>query len=256
MEVEMSNVIRVSMAAAGRFGAIALLLIGGCVTGQGADSEKKKLTVMTRNMDNGTDLGYIFAATHEKSYAYGMQATWDEIHRSNFKQRAARLAEEIEEAAPELIALQEVTLWRVGPLLSPPATGVLYDQLDLLLAELAKRKLSYGVVAVQVEVDAEAPVPTVGVDLRMTDRDVILARQDLPSSLFRVLSAHSQQYAAMLQLGNPVLGQIPVPCGWLVADVVVDGVKLRFVNTHLQAAIPGVPEAEQAQHQQGQGTAG
>src|ERR1035437_9956071 len=65
------------------------------------------ITVMTRNMDAGTDLNYILA-------------------------RASRLADEIATHKPDLIALQEVTLWRTGPLLQPPATEVLYDQLDLL----------------------------------------------------------------------------------------------------------------------------
>lgn len=248
----MSHFILVSKAAAVRLGWIALLLGCWCGTGVGADSVNKTVTVMTRNMDAGTDLGYVLAATDAASFARGMQATWAELHSSNFEQRAARLAEEIEETAPDLIALQEVTLWRVGPLLSPPATQVLYDQLDLLLTELAKRNLHYGVVAVQMEVDAEAPVPTVGIDLRMTDRDVVLARLDLPRSQFEVLGAQTHQYAAVFNFGNPVLGQLSVPSGWIAVDIAVKGSKFRFVNTHLQAAVPGVPLAEQVQREQAQ----
>jgi endonuclease/exonuclease/phosphatase family metal-dependent hydrolase len=250
--MNMSNVIRMSKAAHVRLRWIPLLLCCWCATGMGAAGANNTVTVMTRNVDAATDLGFIFAATDEASFARGMTATWAELHSSNFAQRAARLAEEIEAAAPDLIALQEVTLWRVGPLLSPPATRVLYDQLDLLLSELKKRDLHYGVVVVQTEVDAEAPVPTVRMDLRMTDRDVILARLDLPRAQFEVLNAQAHHYAAVFNFGNPVLGQLSVPCGWLAVDVAVNGSKFRFVNTHLQGTIPGVPEAEQVQRDQAQ----
>ncbi len=199
----MTNLACVSKAAAVRLGLTALLLGCWCAAASGGGPT---VTVMTRNMDAATDLGYVFAAGDQASYKHGLAATWAELHSSNFKQRAARIAEEIAAASPDLIALQEVTLWRVGPLMSPPATGVLFDQLDLLVAELAKRDLHYGIVSVQTEVDAEAPVPTVGLDLRMTDRDVVLARIDLPPSRFRVLGVQASQYAAVFTFGNPVLG--------------------------------------------------
>jgi len=50
---------------------------------------------MTRNVDAGTDLGYIFAATDESSYVQGMAATLAELQASNLQRRAARLAAEI-----------------------------------------------------------------------------------------------------------------------------------------------------------------
>ena len=246
----MTRFVCMSRAATARLGGIALLLGCWCAAGLRLEGASPTVTVMTRNVDAATDLGYIFAATDEASFARGMAATWAELHSSNFKQRAARLAAEIEAAAPDLIALQEVTLWRVGPLLSPPATTVLYDQLDLLLSELAKRDLHYGVVAVQTEVDAEAPVPTVRMDLRMTDRDVVLARLDLPRSQFEVLNAQTHRYTAEFSFGNPVLGQLSVPCGWIAVDIAMNGSKFRFVNTHLQAAIPGDPAAERVQRDQ------
>jgi endonuclease/exonuclease/phosphatase family metal-dependent hydrolase len=239
-----------SMAAVARLGCIALQLGGWFFSATAADGANNTVTVMTRNMDAGTDLGYVFAASDAASFARGMASTWAELRDSNFKRRATRLADEIEAAAPDLIALQEVTLWRVGPLLSPPATRILYDQLDLLLTELSKRNLNYQVVVVQTELDAEAPAPTVGMDLRITDRDVVLARQDRPRSEFAVLGSHARQYAATFDFGSPVLGQLSVPCGWISLDVAVNGSRFRFVNTHLQSAMPGVPAAEQTQHDQ------
>jgi endonuclease/exonuclease/phosphatase family metal-dependent hydrolase len=67
-----------------------------------------------------------------------------------------------------------------------------------------------------------------------------------------VLGAQSRQYAAVFTFGNPVLGQLSVPCGWIAVDVQAGGSQFRFVNTHLQAQIPGVPDAEQVQRAQGE----
>src|ERR1019366_3948099 len=246
----MSNVIRVSKAAAVRLGWIALLLCCWCLTGIGADSSNSTVTVMTRNVDAGTDLGYIFAATDESSFVQGMAATLAELQASNFQQRAVRLAAELGATKPDLIALQEVTLWRTGPIMQPPATNILYDQLDQILAELGKLNLHYGVIAVQSELDTEAPAPLTGIDLRTTDRDVILARLDLPQSQFDLFNAQTHRYKSVLTIGSPILGQLAVPCGWMAVDVVANGSKFRFVNTHLQTPITGMSQAEQVQRAQ------
>jgi len=246
----MYHVTRMSKAAAARLGWIALLLCCWCVTSMGADATHSTVTVMTRNMDAGTDLGYVFAGTDEGSFVQGMAATLAELQASNFQQRAARLAAEIGANMPDLVALQEVTLWRTGPMMQPPATGILYDQLDLLLAELAKLNLHYGVIAVQSELDAEAPVPTAGIDLRMTDRDAILANLDAPQSQLDLFNAQTHRYRAAFTFGSPILGQISVPSGWLAVDVAANGAKFRFVNTHLQGTEAGIPEAERVQREQ------
>jgi len=203
------------------------------------------ITVMTRNMDAGTDLNYILAATDQASLLAGTAATLAEVKASDIPARASRLADEIATHKPDLIALQEVTLWRTGPLLQPPATEVLYDQLDLLMAELAKRKLHYGIVAVQSLLDAEAPVPTEGLDLRMTDRNVILARIDLPQSQFDISNVQTHRYRTIFQFGSPLLGEFVEPAGWMSLDVEVFKSKVRFVNTHLEST--SVPQGDQIQ---------
>ena len=203
------------------------------------------LTVMTRNMDAGTDMNYILAATDLESLMAGTAATLAEIKASGIPARASRVADEIAIYRPDLIALQEVTLWRTGPLMEPPATEVLYDQLDLLMAELAKRRLRYGVVTVQWLLDAEAPVPADGVDLRITDRNVILARLDLPRPQFALSNIQTHRYDAIFQFGSPLLGEFIEPTGWISVDVEVLNRKFRFVNTHLEST--GVPGGEQIQ---------
>ena len=203
------------------------------------------VTVMTRNMDAGTDLNYILAATDQASLFVGTAQTLAEVKASGIPARAARLAEEIATHKPDLIALQEVTLWRTGPFLQPPAAEVLYDQLDLLMAELTKRKLHYGIIAVQWLLDAETPVPSEGIDLRMTDRNVILARIDLPRSQFKLSNVQISDFDTIFQFGSPLLGEFVEPMGWMSVDVEILKSKFRFVNTHLQST--GVPGGEQIQ---------
>ena len=197
------------------------------------------VTVMTRNMDAGTDLGYILAATDQNSLFAGVAATLEEIQASGILARASRLADEIAANRPDLVALQEVTLWRTGEFLQPPAKDVLYDQLDLLVAELAKRNLHYSVTATQLLLDAEVPVPTAGIDLRMTDRNVVLARNGLPKSQFAVSNVQMHRFNTIFEFGSPLLGQFSEPAGWISMDVEILNSKFRFVNTHLESA--GVP---------------
>jgi endonuclease/exonuclease/phosphatase family metal-dependent hydrolase len=222
------------------------LIIGTVIFSQSARAENPHvLTVMTRNMDAGTDLGYILAAADQTSLFAGTAATLAEVKASGIPARAARLADEVAAYSPDLIALQEVTIWRTGPLLQPPATDVLYDQLDSLMAELAKRKLHYAIVAVQSLLDAEAPVPSENLDLRMTDRNVILARNDLPQSQFDISNVQTHRYTTIFQFGSPLLGEFVEPAGWMSLDVEVMKSKVRFVNTHLESA--SVPNGEEIQ---------
>ena len=238
----MMNATRVSANALRLF---ALLLTGSALIPVWA--ENPKVTIMTRNMYAGSDLGCVFAATDEASFVQCMAATLAQIKSSRIPERAALLAEEIKAQKPDLIALQEVTLWRTGPMLEPPATEILYDQLDLLLAELSKRKLHYGIVAIQTLVDAEAPVPTDGIDLRITDRDVILARLDLPQTQFDLTNAQTHRYKAAFVLGSPLLGELVIPRGWMSVDVAAGTAKFRFFATHLESTYPGVPLGESTQ---------
>jgi endonuclease/exonuclease/phosphatase family metal-dependent hydrolase len=208
------------------------------------------VTVMTRNMYFGANLDPILAATDVASLAQGTAAVYDQIQKTGFAARAAKVADEIAAGRPDLVALQEVSLWRTGPLLSPPATDVLYDQLDLLLSALAQRKLHYGVIAMQHLVDAEAPVPTANIDLRLTDRDVILANLDLPQAVFDWTNAQTHRYQAIFGIGSPVLGQFTMPRGWLSVDIVMQGVKFRLAATHLESTYPGIPDGQKAQEAQ------
>ena len=226
---------------------IVLVVLVAALVSMGLAASGPRITVMTRNMDAGSDFGAIFAATDDTSFAMGVALTLAQVKASNVPARAASLADEVKAAKPDLISLQEVSLWRTGDIMQPPAVTVLYDQLDLLTAELNKRGLHYAVVAVQTLIDIETPVPTEGIDLRLTDRNAILARNDLPSSQFDVSAAQSQRYQNTFNFGSALLGQFAIPRGWMSADVNVSGRKFRYFNTHLESTYPGIPQATDVQ---------
>lgn len=202
------------------------------------------LKVMTRNMDSGTDLNLIVAATGATSFAQAISATLAEVQAANIPARAARLADEIDAQQPDLIGLQEVSLWRTGPLSTQPAGAntILYDQLGLLMTELAKRQLHYGIVAVNSLTDVEAPVTLQNLNLRLTDRDVFLARNDVSQSVLDIYNIQMRRYQVALPIGlvNPFLTGLSVFQGYIEADVSFHGQVFRFANTHLLSLIPGV----------------
>jgi endonuclease/exonuclease/phosphatase family metal-dependent hydrolase len=90
-------------------------------------------------------------------------------------------------------------------------------------------------------------VPTEGIDLRLTDRDVILARNDYPQAQFDVSAAVAQRYKATFVFGSELMGQLAISRGWLSVDVNAAGRKFRFVTTHLESTYPGVPDGEKTQ---------
>jgi hypothetical protein len=130
-----------------------------------ADQNENTVKIMTQNVDAGTDFGYFARVSTLPAFLQGAYLTYLEINASNIVPRAAQLAGEITLHHPALVGLQEVTLWRKGTLnfstTPPSATMVLYDQLNLLLTNLANH---YTAVAVQTLTDVEVPVPRAGLD--------------------------------------------------------------------------------------------
>src|SRR5829696_4076070 len=125
------------------------------------DSGGPKVTVMTRNLFLGADLGPVIDAGSIPEAIDGAGVIWNEFQATNFPERAVPLAREIERAKPDLVGLQEVALWREqtpsdggAPPLSPlpgaaPATTVAQDFLAILLGELKKAHANDEVVGVQ-----------------------------------------------------------------------------------------------------------
>lgn len=204
-----------------------------------AEGNARPVKVMTRNLYFGADLTPLVGATSIPDLAVKAAQVFGKVQATDFPARAKVLAFEIEEADPHLIGLQEVALWRTGEpgvLDGPvtPATTIVYDFLALLQAELANRGLQYSVVTAQDEFDAEVP-SALGYDIRLTLRDVILAKANLPPDELILSNATSANYSTLLTL-QTVAGPVTFKRGWTSVDATVNGRAFRFINTHLEPA--------------------
>jgi endonuclease/exonuclease/phosphatase family metal-dependent hydrolase len=211
------------------------------VTAWGFAAQPSAVSIMTQNMDAGTDLTYAIAELQGVfPTGIGVELTYQEILASRLPDRAALLAVHIADKKPDLLALQEVTLWRTGPSVDT-ATSVLFDQLQLLLAALAAKGVPYDIVAVNTLGDLALPKASGGA-LRFTDRDALLVRADLRPPAFHLSDVHSSIFDAVYSLGG-----LQVPSGWISAMVHTGNRHFRLVNTHLQSPVQGDPSAAAVQ---------
>jgi endonuclease/exonuclease/phosphatase family metal-dependent hydrolase len=224
------------------------LLLGATASGLSqtayASREPHQITIMTRNMDSGTGFGPVVSAQTFPEFLAGVAELYAEVQASHPPERAAGIAREIAAAQPDLVALQEVSQWRTGPLFGNPTT-VVYDVLASLLADLDARGLHYTPVAVIPEWTIAAPCAC-GFSVGYSDYDVILARTDLRSVDFTVYNMQVGHFTHLLTVRS-VVGPVTIPRGWASVDVHIPGKTFRFVTTHLEATSPPVQVAQGAE---------
>jgi hypothetical protein len=217
-----------------------------------ADPVPRPVKVMTRNLYLGADLTPAIQATSQLELALAGTQIWNTVLATDFPERAKVLAKEIADAEPALIGLQEAAIWRTGPPDGPPMFGgtpamdVEFDFLQSLLDELEAIGTPYVVVLSQEEADLES-ITVSGFDIRLTQRDVILAdRSKVDAGELACTNAQGAHYPPQIQLNLPLLG-VPVEStrGYVSADCVVNERAFRFVNTHLEAFSAGF-RAQQA----------
>jgi len=240
--------------------AAVLALIIAAIVRVSTPDESGRVTVMTRNLYLGGDITRPVRAALGRTGPDALLALGQANHelreivdRTEFPTRSRLLAAEIAAARPDLIALQEVALWRQGAieldqLGRPNATDVDYDFLATLLADLEGHGVGYDVVQQQQGSDVEAPAfgnttDGTGRDVRLTLQDVILIRQDSP---VRVTGRGGAQFGTRLDidLGGATFS---FQHGYAWADVQVGQDRLRFVATHLesQSAEVALAQAEE-----------
>lgn len=199
---------------------------------------KRDVTVMTRNLYLGTDLNPIFGAPTQLALFASVAAGWAQVQSNDFPARAQAIADEIASAKPDLVGLQEAMLYRTqvppdGP--ATPAQTVAYDFVQLLVGALAQRGLHYAAVSTFTGTDAELPAgvpPTM--DVRLTDRVVVLARMDEKKGDLVLSNAQSGTYTTNITVPT-VAGPITLRRGWASVDVSRHGRSFRFVTTHLES---------------------
>jgi endonuclease/exonuclease/phosphatase family metal-dependent hydrolase len=212
------------------------------------------ITVMTRNLYLGADITPVITAQGPEEFFAAVSEVLAKVALTNFPERADGLAAEIAEKMPQLVGLQEALNFTFnGSNTAPPFRDYLAD----LLAALTARGADYRVAGVVRNLALELPFG--GNVIGVIDRDVILARSDVPTETidFGSLCRTSQDgcnYQVIATVPNPLGSEFP-PIGIERGFVAVEaewppGNWTTFVNTHLEGREVGpyrLLQAAQAQ---------
>jgi Endonuclease/Exonuclease/phosphatase family len=215
--------------------AAAALMMTAAAPVQAAREERadRELSVATYNLYLGADLTPLFGATSLPDLVARAGQVYAQMVRTDFPRRAEAVADQIAEHEPSVVGLQEVALWQRGALGGDLVTT--YDFLSILLDALERRGLNYEPVASNTNFAGVLPVSATEA-AAFVDRDVIIARADLPSSALKVTNPQSVTFDAMLTLPTGIPGlSFDVPRGYSTVDVKVRGTWVRIANTHLEA---------------------
>ncbi len=245
-----------------------LLTTPADAAGQVGGGKAPAVKVMTRNLYLGADIMRPIAAVQQaaidhpgdqvallNAFANANDVTRDIVDATDFDTRADLLAGELATNQPDLVGLQEVALWRSGPMDDPlgadflktNSTVVDYDFLATLLQAAKDHGVEYKAINVAKRADVEGPAYEGHVfqpdfanarDVRLTMRDVILKRV---GSAVKVVkgSKGNQIYEHNLSFdldSDPATdNSITFNRGYQWVNLTDDGYKFRFVNTHLEA---------------------
>ncbi|MCB0281372.1 MAG: endonuclease/exonuclease/phosphatase family protein [Calditrichae bacterium] len=209
------------------------------LTELGSSEANGTIKVMTRNIYIGADVDGLLSEDVTINQIPSLVAlAYKSLQDADFEERAKGIADEIEKTKPHLIGLQEVSkIFTQTPsdfLGGNPvkAQNVVYDYLEILLNELNSRGLNYSAVSTVDNADIELPMLASPLDdIRLLDRDVILARNDVTVS-----DELSENFEAML-IADTTFGLV-VPRGFTSVKATVGGNTYRFINTHLEAFDP------------------
>jgi endonuclease/exonuclease/phosphatase family metal-dependent hydrolase len=221
---------------------------------------KRSLDTMTVNLYVGGGTERILALDptapgYLSNLVVAVTGVYYEIAASDPHARLHGVAKAIAERKPDLVAVEEASLVRnqsPGDLLvggTSPATNVVFDYLEILVQELAAQGASYAVVSSIDEFDVELPMLNLQTgsidDARLTDRDAILVRTDLPPGFLTLSHAQSGHFVNLVPL--PSIG-LSVLRGWCSVDVAMRGENFRFICAHLEQEV--FPDFQLAQAQE------
>jgi endonuclease/exonuclease/phosphatase family metal-dependent hydrolase len=212
--------------------AVVVVVALASVAGAGAAGQRAgrsaKVTVMTRNLYLGGNL-LPLATSPPSQFQGAVSGLLDHVRASDPNARMKLIAGEIARAKPDLVGLQEVSLWRTGPIGTKPARKVVYDFLGDITRQLARLHAPYRVVTAHLSLNLQAPSDK-GEEVRFTDGDAILARTGVT-----VRHVSAGDFKSQLKISTQSLGSVTVTRGWTALDATVGGARLHFVNAHLES---------------------
>lgn len=203
-----------------------------------AQAGTRQLKVATYNIYLGADLAPLALAQTPQELVARAGIAYDQVVATDFPSRARAISRLLRSERPEVIGLQEVALWKKGPLGGRLHTT--YDFLDILLRELRRAGLHYRAAAVDDTGTTTLPISATE-QASFTNRDAILVQDGVS-----VTNAQAHLYAAKLVITTPFGLTFTTPRGWSALDVALKGksTRVRVATTHLQPGVPAIRNAQ------------
>jgi endonuclease/exonuclease/phosphatase family metal-dependent hydrolase len=234
--------------------AFAMSVTGLPVAAQAASSNQLRITAMTYNLFQGSELTEASNATTPADFLAAVAQDYGEVQRTDFPERAQAIAAQAQSAAPDLIGIQEAALWKTGTASAtfppPPPATVSYDFVKILVDALNARGLHYAPVAVTTDFTVAGPglFGSSGfMNVQLTDRDAILARTDVPLTISNAQTGNFIHNTVLQTLQGPVT----LTEGWASVDATLGNHTVRFVTTHLADSSVAVGAAQATELVQG-----
>ena len=227
-----------------------------------------EIKVMTQNQYLGADLVPLLAAPDPEAFNAALISVLTKIADNRFRDRVQRQTAHIAKEHPHIVALQEVWAFECQDFTplpglgcdDPSIKGAFVDHLQETLVALKAKGPKYKAVASVKNLDVSviqvngfpAGIPFVingfPAVLNTIDRDVILARADLPTWPVdftavcpNKISLNGCNYQTVISAPTPV-GSLPILRGFVAVDAKVRGKVYRIVNTHLEVRDPDPTE--------------
>ena len=205
--------------------------------------EAEPLTVMTYNVYVGANMEPLLGITNLVEVPAAVTEVYNKAIASDFPGRAAGIAASIKTHRPHIIGLQEISLMRLqspGDRLTggDPAEEIVLDFLEILMDALQTEGLNYQVAAKVQNFDVEMPMGsfTEYDDVRLTDFDVILTRDDVTVSRPTVTN-----YVNTFTVEELF---VEIARGYAAIDATVAGTTYRVINTHLESFLKDIRVAQ------------
>ena len=213
-----------------------------------ASDDDLSVSVATQNLGLGADFLSIARDSEEATVPERVGALYNDVRESRPRERMVAIARELTRQRPAIVGVQEAVIVRRGPRTgndpkSPDADSIVFDFLDTLRAALRARETPYRPVAVATNADLEFPgrVDGEAIDVRLTDRDAILVREDADVT---VQDTSTATFDASLTLPLSAERSVEIERGYARADLGVAGEPLSVLNTHLESALESVRTAQ------------
>ena len=219
-------------------------LIASILAISSANSAEPTVTVMSRNIYLGADVGVALELIPNMPAA--AQFMWDQVNKNDFSKRSVALAKEIQSYKPDVIGLQEATIWYCKKNAWSKKTEV-FNFTDQLLQALGGDYVlasKDGTTAFNPGYSIN-PIPFVTM-VKDPERFQKLFGQDKAACGFQIgdaLVIKKTLATQVIKVGNteyeasysivPTL--MTIYRGYTWADINIAGIPTRFITTHLES---------------------